>query len=146
MASSQRVKGQEVSLVILVNGDLQNQLTDIQNFTFTPKLRKLEQGYLGETAQRYDEIFDGCEIEFEFHVHSNDWVDYFQAIFDRARRRTPDTIFNVTATLFFPNGDTPVCKFPDIKFGDMPVNVGSRGDYVKFKVAAVCSEPQFTKS
>jgi hypothetical protein len=144
--TAQRIKGQEVAVIILVGGDLQTQLTDIQNFNATMKVRKIEQGYLGETANRYDEIFDGCELDFELHVHSQDWVDYLQAIFDRARRRTPDVTFNVTATMFFPNGDTPVIKFPDIHFGDVPMNISSRGDYVKIKVQAVCSEPQLQKS
>jgi len=144
--SAQRIKGQEVSVVIMAGGDLQSQLTDIQNFNCTMKLRKIEQGYLGETANRFDEIYDGCELDFEMHVHSQDWFTYLQSIFDRARRRTPDVVFNVTATLFYPNGETPTIKFPDIKFGDMPVAISSRGDYVKIKVQASCSEPQLQKS
>ncbi len=138
--SAQRIKGQEVQVICMVGAELQDALTDIVNFNATFKLSKLEQGYIGETANRFDEKYDGCELDFEMHVHSAQWDGYLQSIVDRARRRTPDVTFNVVATLFYPSGETRAVTFNDIKFGDMPMNIGTRGDYVKLKVQASCTE------
>lgn len=141
-----RIKGQEVSLSIMRAGQLENDLTDITNFNATLKLSKLQQGFLGETVDRYDEKFDGADIDFELQLHSQDWIDYVVAVISRARRQAPDLLFNVSATMFFPNGQTPVLTFHDIKFGDFPLNVSARGDYVKLKINASTSDVDFQKS
>jgi hypothetical protein len=143
---SQRLKGQEISLLIVRDGALEAELTDIQNFNAEFMLEQLAQGYLGEKTERHDEIYKGTKGDFEMHTHSQDWITFLAAIKDRAQRVTPDTVFNISAVLAYPNGQTPVVFFPDVKFGAMPLSVGSRDDYKKIKVDFVVDDFQITFS
>jgi hypothetical protein len=146
MAAGQRIKGQEVSILITVDGEVQSEITDLQNFGITPQTELIQQGYLGETTDRYDEIFKGAKGDFEMHTHSQDFVTLEKAIIDRARRKTPDVVFNIVATLAFPNGDTPTITLPDVKWGPMANTVPNRADYLKIKMEFGCAEPDFETS
>lgn len=143
---AQRIKGQEVSILVVREGVLEAELTDIQNFNAELKLELLEHGYLGETTDRHDEIFKGAKFDFEMHVHSQDFITFAKAVLDRARRRQPDLVFNIVATFNFPNGQTPTWMFPDAKFGPIPMNVGSRNDYIKVKIDGAVDEPDMQES
>jgi hypothetical protein len=70
----------------------------------------------------------------ELHLHKQDYFKYFVAMLDKAKRNTPDVIFNITGVFSFPNGETPVLLLADVVFGEVPLNVTSRGDYVKVKL------------
>lgn len=134
MASTQRIKGQEVAVLITRAGVLEDTLTHIMNFNLVLKLEIKEQGYLGDPTDEVDEIFHGIKGDFELHIARAAYFDFAQAIIDRAQRLTPDVVFNITAVLNFPNGEVVTAMAPDVKFGELPMNIGSRGDYVKSKV------------
>jgi hypothetical protein len=140
---SQRIKGQEVVIQIVVNGILQEELTDIQSFHVALNLELLEQGYLGETTDRYDEVFKGAHFDFEMHHHSSDYAVFNQQLVQRARRQAPDTVINISAQLNFPNGQVVNTLFPDSYFGTPDQTVPARADYVKTKYDGACSEPQY---
>jgi hypothetical protein len=131
---AQRIRGQEVSVLIVRDGALEAELTDIQNFNLEIQTEIKSQGYLGEKSARKDDIFNGVKGDMELHLHSQDWFQFLNAVLDRAKRNTPDLVFNVSAVLFFPNGETPTITIPDVKFGPFPHNVPERGDYVKVKL------------
>lgn len=132
---AQRIKGQEVSILIVRDGALEAELVDIQNFNFEPDVEIKTQGYLGEKSNRTDDIYNGVKGDLELNLHDQDWFTFLQAVQDRAKRNTPDVKFNITAVLAFPNGQTPSVIIPDVKFGSFPHNVASRGDYVKVKIS-----------
>jgi hypothetical protein len=132
---AQRIKGQEVSILITTDGNLEDTLVDIQNFTLEAEFEIKSQGYLGEKSNRKDEVYNGCKFDFELHIHKQDWFVFQQKIKDRAQRNIPDTTFNITGVFAFPNGDTPTMLIPDCYFGPNPLNITSRGDYVKVKIA-----------
>lgn len=131
---SQRLKGQEVAILITQDGALQDSLTDIQNFNMTAQFEIKSQGYLGEKTNRKDEIYNGCKFDMELHLHKQDWFAFQFAIKQRAQRNTPDTMFNITGVLSFPNGQTPTVLIQDVHFGEQPLAISSRGDYVKVKL------------
>src|SRR5579862_8592571 len=114
---AQRIKGQEVQVLFVRASALEDTLTDTQDFEFEPKIELKEAGYLGETTNRHDEIFNGCKFTGTLHLHSQLWFSYNQAIIARARRQVPDTVFNISAVWNFPNGDTPTVLLPDVHFG-----------------------------
>jgi hypothetical protein len=140
---AQRIKGQEVTITIVTNGVPQTELTDIQTFHVALNLELTGQGYLGETTDRYDEVFKGAHFDFEMHHHSSDYAVFNQAIVNRARRISPNTVINVSAVLNFPNGDIVTALFPDAFFGTPDQTVPARADYVKTKYDGACSEPQY---
>lgn len=130
---AQRIKGQEIFVTLMKDGAQVAALNDIRNFTLTPNFDKKEEGYLGETNNRYDEIFKGVSFEFEAHVEQAAFIDFMQAIKERAARRTPGTVINIFATLNFPGGDRARIVMRDCFFADMPFSVGSRSDYASVK-------------
>ncbi len=137
---AQRLKGQEIFVAVLVNGAQQISLTDVKNFSITPNFDKVEEGYLGETTNRFDEIFKGCGVELEVHTEDEGVFAFLEAVKDRAQRRTPGTVINIIATLQYPNGQRPRIVLKDVFFADLPFNVGSRSDYASFKISGSCSD------
>lgn len=127
--ADQRIKGQEVEVILIVDGVMQDTITDVRSFEVAAKLELKEEGYLGEKTNRYDEIFNGVRGRMELHFENQDVFDLVQSIADRAKRRTPGTQINVKATLNFPNGDRPRVLISDAFFGELPINFASRGDY-----------------
>jgi hypothetical protein len=138
--TAQRIKGQEVSILIVQDDELQDTLTDIQNFNLELEFEIKSQGYLGEKTNRKDYIFNGCKFDFELHVHTQDYLPFIQAVHDKAQRLTPDTQFNISGIFSFPNGDEPELLLNDVSWGAIPKTIGSRGDYVKLKMQGECSD------
>lgn len=137
---AQRIKGQEVSILIVRDSVLEAELFDIMNFDAEIMLEQIAQGFLGEKTERHDDVYKGTKGSFEMQTHSQDWLLFAQAVKDRAMRNTPDSVFNISAVMQYPNGQTPTILFPDCKFGGMPVSIGSRTDYKKIKIDFVCDD------
>jgi hypothetical protein len=131
---SQRIKGQEVTVLITDNGVLQTTLVDIQSFEVEAEFELKSMGYLGEVSNRKDEIYNGCKFTMELHLHTEDWFTFQQDIKNKAQRINPNLIFNITSVLSFPNGQTPSLTIPDAHFGANPLTISARGDYVKVKL------------
>jgi hypothetical protein len=126
---AQRIKGQEVEILIVADGVPATSLFDIKSFEMTFQQEIKTEGFLGETTNRKDSIFNGISARIEAQVENKDFLTFFQTVIDKARRRTPGVQINVQATLNFPNGDRPRINISDVEFGDLPLNFGSRGDY-----------------
>lgn len=127
---AQRIKGQEVEVIVVSDGQPVRSLTAVQSFEWTAELEILSEGYLGETTERKDEVYKGISGTLEMHAESGDVFDLERAIIDRARRRTPGLKINIKATLRFPNGDRKRVLFPDVVFASPNTRAGSRTDYV----------------
>lgn len=131
---AQRVKGQDVEVLIIVGGVAQDTITDIRNFEVVVKLDKLQEGYLGETTDRYDEIFKGCDGSMEMHFENSDVFNLITSVIDRARRRVPGVKVNIKATMNMPNGERPRIVLQDAFFANVPMTFGSRSDYGNIKL------------
>ncbi len=127
--SDQRIKGQEIEILLILDGVVQENLTDVRSFEVAAKLEIKEEGYLGEKTNRYDEIFNGMRGRMELHFENRGVFDFTFAVMDRAKRRTPGVQVVIKATLNFPNGQRPRIIIPDASFGEIPFNWASRGDY-----------------
>jgi len=137
---SQRILGQNVSLIIIQDSAPLQEINCIRSFSFTYELELKDEGYLGETTNRKDSVFKGIKFDMEMHSASNDIFNFVRSAVDKARRRTPGTRINVKASMTWPNGDRAVITFPDAEFGAVPVNTNSRTDYVTVKLEGACSE------
>lgn len=133
--SSTRIRGQEISVLIVRDGALETTLDNIMSFNMEIETEIKSQGYLGEKTNRKDDIFNGVKGDFELHLHTQDWFTFVDAVVNRAQRNTPDVTFNISGVFNFPNGQTPTLLIPDVKWGAIPHTVGSRGDYVKIKLS-----------
>lgn len=127
--ADQRIKGQEVEVLLVVGGQARDTITDVRSFELALKFDLLQEGYLGETTDRYDEIFRGARGRMELHIENETIFTFFTSVLDRAQRRVPGTQINIKATLNFPNGDRPRVIIQNAFFGEMPLGFGSRSDY-----------------
>lgn len=137
---AQRLKGQEVEIVMLVDGAPQDNLTCARSLDMTWKLELLQEGYLGETTDRYDMIFHGIGGRIEFHAENTAMLKLVEQMTEKSRRRIPGTRFNIKSTLNFPGGERGRVVISDVEFGELPMSVGSRGDYANFTVEYGASE------
>jgi hypothetical protein len=136
----QRLLGQDVEVLIVNNGTPLTNITAVRSLEATFKFEKKEEGYLGETTDRYDEVYKGIDGKLDFHLENADSLALVGAIRDRARNRRSGIKINVKATFNFPNGSTPRLVFRDIHFGDIPLSFGSRADYGMMSVPWSCDD------
>lgn len=139
---AQRIKGQEVEVLLVVDGTPQSTITTVRNFELGIQTEILREGYLGETTDRRDSIFRGVRGRMELHIENATIFTFLKSVVDKARRRTPGTRINLKATLNFPNGDRPRVLVPDVEFGEFPLNFGSRSDYGAITLEFEASEYQ----
>ncbi len=137
-----RIKGQEVEIVLLVDGEPRANFNFAQSLDFTFKNEIKWEGFLGETTMRPDAIFNGVEGKTQHQFDSPEPFNIIRLIINKARRREPGTQFNLRATLNFPKGQKARIVFRDAEFGALPISFGSRQDYGKFSLDFGCSEAQ----
>ena len=125
----QRIKGQEVEVLLIVDNQILRSITAIKSFEMKYQLELLSEGYLGEKTERKDSIFKGIGASLEINFADKDVFDLFSKVVDKAKRRTPGTKVNIKATLVFPNGQRTRILIPDVEFGEIPLSFGSRSDY-----------------
>lgn len=139
---AKRLKGQEISLSMSddVDGVVEG-LDLIQSFEFEFMFDILQEGYLGETEDRFDEIYKGVSGSMTLHLDKGAWFDLTQKVQDRAQRRdgATDTVFTVTATFEFPDAVERRLVFEDIFFGALPGSFGGRDEYMECTVPWNCS-------
>jgi hypothetical protein len=137
---AERIKGQEVGIIITRGGVVENTLTDVHTFgvTFQSEVKKM--GYLGQKTDLVDDVFHCVDFDFEFHTYSQDWLKFLVAIHDRQKRNQPTLVINISAVLFYPGGDEPQIFLPDARFGPTNISFPKRDDYVNKKWAGSCSD------
>jgi hypothetical protein len=145
-AIPQRVRGDDVSVLITQDGDLQDTLVDVVDMDATFMVELISKGYLGEPSERKDMIFKGVSFKITLHLHTQDFVRFINAIVSKAKRLTPDTVFSITGVFSFPNGDTPELQLDDCSFKPVPVSTKSRGDYTDVTFEGECADIDFQTS
>lgn len=129
-----RVRGQETEIRVIKDGVLYDTITKITKFNAEVQLEVVSQGFLGGTSDEKDEIFNGVKFGFEAQLDTPDWFDMEAAIIKRAQRITPDVVFTIVSTLYFPSGKTRIIVIPDAKFGAIPLDIAGRKEYVTVKI------------
>lgn len=135
----QRIKGQETEVLFVVDNAVESGFTDVQSFEMEQQTETLQEGYLGEKTDRYDEIMKG--VSFSVGMHSSDAtvLKFMETIRDRATRRTPGTQINIKTTLNFPSGERARVILTDCFFDPMGLNFGGRDEYGATTVSGKCS-------
>jgi hypothetical protein len=126
--ANQRIKGQEVSVSVVADGEEQL-FTDINGFELMSDTETKEEGYLGETGNRFDEFYKGYSGNFKMHNSTGAVFTFINIIKDRAQRRTPGVVINIKATLAFPNGDRSRVMMNDAFFDAAGIAFAGRDAY-----------------
>lgn len=141
MSAANRIKGQSAYLVILRDGDPQLRIDSIQSLEVEFMMELLEEGYLGETSNRFDSLYNGMRIKIEGHTNSEAYLELMQAIKEKAQRRAGSTIrIDIVASFAFENGDFPTLALQDVHFDSMPLSLDSRQAFQSFSLEGKCSE------
>jgi hypothetical protein len=136
-----RIKGQETRVLIIRDGDLQARIDSISSSELTIDLEILEEGYIGETSNRFDSVFNGVSINLTGHTTNDQVMQLASAIVDRAARRAGAAVrIDVAFVYIFPNGILTTWTIPDVQFGPFPMNTGSRTEYTEFTLEGQASE------
>lgn len=141
---AQRVKGQETRITFTSPTGTVTALNAVQSFEFELQTEILSEGYLGETTERKDDVFKGVRGRMEVHIDSQDYFRFIDQVKQRSQRRTAaDAQFTATCAFNMPNGQRPRALLADLFFGAMPVNAGSRDEFVSATIEFECSEVRF---
>lgn len=140
---TQRIKGQEVEVLFSVDSKPRQNITNIRDFEFTPQFEILSEGYLGQTTEQKDMIYNGLEGKMTMHFDNQDILRFAGELVDKARRRTPGVQIQIKVTLNFTNGQRPRILIPECEFGPMPMGFGSRKEYGQVSVNWESSGFQF---
>ena len=138
--SAPRFTGQDVQISVTVGQQTLLNVIAIASFEWTYKIATKEQGYLGETFDRVDEIYKNINGTMEFNASSPDVFTLIDVIVERTRRRRPPRPRITTkGQITFPaDGAKALVIFHDQSFGDIPVRVSSREDYGAFSLPFAC--------
>lgn len=127
--ADQRIKGQDVSVLIVEGGRPLTEIRDVQSLDMEFQVEVLNEGYLGETSDRRDDIYRGFSGSINFHFSSPEILKLARRVIERARGREPGVVINFKATLQFPNGTRTRVLLRDVFFGAIPVSFGDRASY-----------------
>ncbi len=135
MSGPGRATGQDTTLFIVVDGSPVDEITAIASFDITWKFTIKSEEYVGETTPRKDDFFEGLSGRIEYHGETSAGLTLIQAIQARAQNRALSTKIGVKSTIQFPDGERALINVPNMFFSDIPMNVSSRTDYVKFTLS-----------
>lgn len=131
------IKGQETLFTVTSPAGHEDSIDHIKDTSFTFDMELIQEQYLGQVADQFDDIFRGVTVEITFDLASPKVFDFVQRIVDRAQRRASANLkFSVTSALKFPSGERRRMLFPDLKFGEIPTNFGGRDEYGEVKLTA----------
>jgi len=141
---STRVRGQETRIIVSGPRGVEQSIDAVKSFEAEFNIDILSEGYLGEVAERQDEIFIKVTGKMEIHIPSAAYFQFAQSIIDRAQRRTSaNQVFNITTSLTFPDGRRVRTVFKNVSFGSIPLNVGARDEYVSTTLEFATADASF---
>lgn len=138
----QRIKGQEVEVTLILDGQPQDSINAVKSASIEFKMDLKEEGFLGETTNRYDDVFNGVKGDITLQYDTPAVFNVISSIINRARRRTPGVKINIKMVLSFPSGQRARVVLRDVSFGAIPLDFGARTDYGSIKLDYACSDGQ----
>lgn len=135
-----RLKGQEISILLIRDGETLDTLTDIRSFEMSFQLEQKDDGFLGETTNRKDSVFNGVTFQMEMHTSNNAVWKLAKDIIDKARRRVPGVKINIKGAFNYPDGTRVRLLIPDAEFGEIPISAGGRGEFITVRLSGSASE------
>lgn len=137
--AEKRLKGQEVSIRIILAGVVEENINAIGSFNDSVDLEMKKDTFLGETGPRYDENPGGYSGNLDFQIAKATWLNMVAAVEARARRETPDLEVNVVRSDLFADGSSAVIVYKDVYFGAIPTSIPAQGEFVKVSLSFGCN-------
>lgn len=130
-----RLKGQEVTVnMVSTFGGIETSFLDVGSIEAQFDREILSEGYIGQTTQQKDDIFNGVSGTITFHSRTADTLGLVQRINLASQNRLPGESFQIVAKFAFPLGGSRLMVIPDAKFGNIPINTSDRQSFVEFRL------------
>lgn len=128
-----RLKGQETTITVIskTNG-VEPAFSDVKSFEVQFDREILSEDYLGQTTSQKDDIFNGVSGRIEIHSRTADILSLVERINLVSKRRLPGEQIQIASTLRFPLGGSRRLVFGPCAFGNIPVNISGRAEFVTF--------------
>lgn len=142
---SSRVTGQDTTIKIFKDGELQAELGLFKSFKFAEEMAVSREDYLGEKRQRPDGKFDIEKVEGEVHMERAIYLDFFHGI-ARKQRREPGspTSIDISTTYVYPEtGEQRTFVFKRLEFETIEVDSSSRKDMVAITFTAYADDCEY---
>lgn len=141
---STRLTGQDTTIRIFKDGELQAELGLFKSFKFSYEMAVSREDYLGQKRQRPDGKFDIEKLEGEQHMELGAYLDFYNNLARRARREPGSPIsIDVTTTYVFPNGDQRTLIFKRLEFETIEVDSSERKGMVGVSWTAYADDMEY---
>ena len=138
--ATKRLRGEQVEIKLIQNGAPVDTWRAVMSGDLTCKNDILEEGFLGETAQRYDSIFMGWSLSIELQMERAAEEQFVDAVQAKNQRRAGAPVrFDVVWTNSYPDAHVTLRVLEDLEFGEFKISAGGRSDFVKLSFDASCS-------
>lgn len=128
--SDARVRGEDLELRIISDGEVEGLITAITACEFEDQREIKSDGFVGERTNRKSSVYNGVRGNISLQIESSEWFDFMVKSKAKAKRETPNVQFNLIGTFLFPSGDVKQLSIPDVSFGAIPIRIASRTDWV----------------
>jgi len=138
---SQRIRGQEATIQVIVDGDLKSgSFAKLTSFNLTPRTDLVETPFLGEVEDDLDIQHHGYDFDFELHQQDSKAYDLLQTIVEREQDRLIHPSVNLVVTMAYRSVTEPARTFIlekcFMKLDSM--GFGGRKDYITAKFSGKC--------
>ncbi len=138
---SQRIRGQEASIQVIVNGDLQSgSFAKVTSFNLSPRTDVVETPFLGEVEDDLDIQHHGFDFDFEIHHQDSKAFRLLDTIVSNEQTSSAHPNVNIVVTIAYRSVTEPALTFVLEKaFMKMDnYSFGGRKEYVNSKFSGKC--------
>jgi len=113
---------------------------DVQSFTMTHQREVLDEGYLDQTTNQKDSVYNGVAFEITLHSETRKILtEFVETLNSVTRSRVAGASIQIVTTFNFADGQARYI-IPACEFGDIPINAGGRAEYVEFSFSGQASQ------
>jgi len=135
---SDRIKGQETTVTFASGRGIEQTVEAFKSASFSYMRDTMTEGYLGETAERVDDIYKHISGKLTFHLTDAGIFDLVNRINEVSQRRLPGEVFQIASTWTFPNNQRRRVIMPSCVFGEIPFDISDRDSYVESSLDFKC--------
>lgn len=142
-----RIKGIEVALIFIGPTGVEETVGKMKSMEINVLGEILTEEYIDEDAPDFDDISMGCEVKCMAHLNDPAFFQLIQRVENRRRRiGSPSGKFSAGGRFLFPDQGTQRIVVPNLFFGDLPIRVGGRKDYVNTEINAKAKQAFFKRA
>lgn len=138
---SQRIRGQEATVQVIVNGDLKGgSFARVTDFNLTPRTEIMETDFLGETETDLDIAHHGYDFDFTIQEEDSKARDFLMDIVLAEQNHQAHPTVNVVVTFTYRTGTSSTIVLQSCFMKLDALSIGGRKDFVTNKFSGKCKE------